>query len=93
MACFLRNVVLAAAAGAGLIPAALVISAAVVSVALAPIASADAGPVVSPGMEIRQSGVMCTLGFVDPVARIASRPATATPAARSPTATAGSSAS
>jgi len=68
---FLRNVVLAAAAGAGLIPAALVISAAVVSAALAPIASADAGPVVSPGMEIRQSGVMCTLGFVDPVARIA----------------------
>ena len=60
MARFLRNVVLTAVAGAAAL------------LSLAPIASADAGPaLVSPGMEIRQGGTMCTLGFVDPVQRIA----------------------
>jgi len=39
------------------------------AVALAPTASADV-VVVSPGMEIRQDSSMCTLGYVDPVARI-----------------------
>ena len=39
-------------------------------VALAPGAAAD-GPVnVFPGMEIRQGTTVCTLGFVDPVARV-----------------------
>ena len=39
------------------------------AVALAPTASADV-VVVSPGMEIRQDSSMCTLGYVDPAARI-----------------------
>ncbi|MGV0991845.1 MAG: hypothetical protein ACOYB7_06255 [Mycobacterium sp.] len=56
---FLRNVVLTAVAGAAAL------------LSLAPLASADGGAVVSPGMEIRQGGTMCTLGFVDPVQRIA----------------------
>jgi len=59
---FLRNLVLAAAAAAAL------------AVAVAPAASADPAdktPTVFPGMEIRQESAMCTLGFVDPVARIA----------------------
>jgi hypothetical protein len=34
-------------------------------------AQADTGLTVSPGMEIHQAGNLCTLGFVDPVARIA----------------------
>lgn len=61
MAGFLRSVVLGAAAALFLVP-----------LSLAPIATADvAGPVVSPGMEIRQGLTMCTLGFVDPVSRVA----------------------
>lgn len=55
---FLRSVVLAVAAGAAL-------------TALAPAATADSGTEVFPGMEIRQGSTVCTLGFVDPVARIA----------------------
>lgn len=38
---------------------------------LAPIAAAAPGAVVSPGMEIRQASNVCTLGYVDPVARVA----------------------
>lgn len=38
--------------------------------ALAPIAAADGSVEVFPGMEIRQGTTVCTLGFVDPVARI-----------------------
>lgn len=34
-------------------------------------AQADPGVVVSPGMEIRQDSIVCTLGYVDPVQRIA----------------------
>jgi hypothetical protein len=59
---FLRNLVLAAAAGAAL------------AAAVTPAASADSADktvTVFPGMEIRQQSTMCTLGFVDPVARIA----------------------
>jgi hypothetical protein len=59
---FLRNLVLAAAAGAAL------------AAAVTPAASADSSVksvTVFPGMEIRQESTMCTLGFVDPVARIA----------------------
>lgn len=59
---FLRNLVLAAAAGA------------VFAAAVTPAASADSADktvTVFPGMEIRQESTMCTLGFVDPVARIA----------------------
>jgi hypothetical protein len=62
LARFLRNLVLAAAAGAAL------------AAALTPAASADSADktvTVFPGMEIRQESTMCTLGFVDPVARIA----------------------
>ncbi len=59
MARFLRSVALAAMAGAATL------------ISLAPAASADAGAVVSPGMEIRQGATMCTLGFVDPVQRVA----------------------
>ncbi len=39
--------------------------------ALAPAAAADSGVQVFPGMEIRQGTTVCTVGFVDPVARIA----------------------
>ncbi len=38
---------------------------------LAPAAAADSGVQVFPGMEIRQGTTVCTVGFVDPVARIA----------------------
>jgi len=55
---FLRSVVLAVAAAAAL-------------TALAPAATADPGVEVFPGMEIRQGSTVCTLGYVDPVARIA----------------------
>jgi hypothetical protein len=55
---FPRSLVLAVAAGAALITA-------------APAATADQGVQVFPGMEIRQGATVCTLGFVDPVARIA----------------------
>lgn len=69
MARLLRSVALAALAGAATLmsmaPLATLMS-------MAPVASADAGVVVSPGMEIRQGGTtMCTLGFVDPVQRVA----------------------
>lgn len=38
---------------------------------VAPVAHADPGVMVYPGMEIHQDSNVCTLGFVDPVARIA----------------------
>ena len=38
---------------------------------VAAVAQADPGAVVSPGMEIRQDSNLCTLGYVDPVQRIA----------------------
>ncbi len=58
MARFLRSVpVVAAVAGA-------------VLTALSPAAAADGEVQVFPGMEIRQGTTVCTLGFVDPVARI-----------------------
>lgn len=66
MARFLRTAVLAVAAGTAALSMAL--SAAL---SAASIAAADTVAVVSPGMEIRQGGTMCTLGFVDPVARVA----------------------
>lgn len=57
MARFLQYLIIASAAAPAL-------------VALSPAAEAD-GPVpVFPGMEIRQGTTVCTLGFVDPVARI-----------------------
>ncbi len=55
----LRGFVIAAAAAAGLCSP------------LAPIAQADPAVVVYPGMEIHQDSNVCTLGYVDPVARIA----------------------
>lgn len=58
MAALLRSVVLAAATGAAL-----------TSLSSAPVASAEA-VTVYPGMEIRQESSMCTLGYVDPVARV-----------------------
>ena len=55
---FLRSVpIVAAAAGA-------------VLTALSPAAAADGEVQVFPGMEIRQGTTVCTLGFIDPVARI-----------------------
>lgn len=58
---FVRSLVLAAAAGA-----------AVASLTALSVPAADADTVVvSPGMEIRQDSVVCTLGYVDTVARIA----------------------
>lgn len=54
---FLRPAVVAAAAGTVLI-------------VMSPAAASDAGVTVYPGMEIRQGTTVCTLGFVDPVARI-----------------------
>ena len=55
---FLRSVpIVAAAAGA-------------VLTALSPAAAADGDVHVFPGMEIRQGTTVCTLGFIDPVARI-----------------------
>ncbi|AQT82816.1 hypothetical protein B1R94_13955 [Mycolicibacterium litorale] len=41
------------------------------SAIVAPQAQASPGVVVSPGMEIRQASNVCTLGYVDPVARVA----------------------
>jgi hypothetical protein len=41
-----------------------------VLIALSAAAAADEGVQVFPGMEIRQGTTVCTLGFVDPVARI-----------------------
>lgn len=38
--------------------------------ALSPAAAADGDIEVFPGMEIRQGSTVCTLGFIDPVARI-----------------------
>ena len=58
MARFLRSIVLAVAAGAAL-------------TAPAPAAVADEGAPVFPGMEIRQGSTVCTLGYVDPVTRVA----------------------
>jgi hypothetical protein len=41
------------------------------AVALAPQATAQPGPMVSPGMEILQGSNRCTLGYVDPGMRVA----------------------
>ena len=59
MARFLRSLILTAAAGTAL------------AAAVMPAASAEGGAAVYPGMEIRQESTVCTLGYVDPVARIA----------------------
>jgi len=56
---FLRNLILTGAAGAAL------------AAAVMPAAAAEGGAAVYPGMEIRQESTVCTLGYVDPVARIA----------------------
>jgi len=56
---FLRYFILVAAAGAAFVAA------------VSPAAAAENGVTVFPGMEIRQESTMCTLGYVDPVARIA----------------------
>ncbi len=60
----------------------LVLAAGAMAAVLIPVASADddvtwalpvptaAGVMVSPGMEIRQQSTVCTLGFVDPIARV-----------------------
>ena len=56
---FLRYILVAAAAVAAF------------AAAVTPAASAENVVTVFPGMEIRQQSTMCTLGFVDPVARIA----------------------
>lgn len=61
MAGFLRSLLAAVAAGAAW--ASMVMSA-------APAAMAD-GVTVYPGMEIRQESIMCTLGYIDPVQRLA----------------------
>jgi hypothetical protein len=52
----------------------LLLAAAVIAAfaaAVSPAAAADNGVTVFPGMEIRQESTACTLGYVDPVARIA----------------------
>ncbi len=54
---FLRSLVIAAVAGP-------------ILVSLAPDAEADGTVEVFPGMEIRQGTTVCTLGFVDPAARL-----------------------
>ena len=59
MARFLRYLLLAAAVIAAF------------AAAVSPAAAADNGVTVFPGMEIRQESTACTLGYVDPVARIA----------------------
>ena len=64
MAGSLRSVVLAAAAGF-----AMAASVALSSMSAAPAAATDT-VVVYPGMEIRQDASVCTLGFVDTVARV-----------------------
>ncbi len=60
----------------------LVLAAGAMAAVLIPVASADddvtwalpvptgVGVTVSPGMEIRQQSTVCTLGFVDPIARV-----------------------
>ena len=60
----------------------LVLAAGAMAAVLIPVASADddvtwalpvptgVGVMVSPGMEIRQQSTVCTLGFVDPIARV-----------------------
>ncbi|CAN1491527.1 hypothetical protein MCEMAEM6B_00206 [Mycobacteriaceae bacterium] len=60
----------------------LVLAASAMAAVLIPVASADddvtwalpvptgVGVTVSPGMEIRQQSTVCTLGFVDPIARV-----------------------
>ncbi len=60
----------------------LVLAAGAMAAVLIPVASADddvtwalpvptgVGVTVSPGMEIRQQSTICTLGFVDPIARV-----------------------
>lgn len=58
MARFPRTLAVAGAAGAALS-------------ALMPVAAADGGVQVFPGMEIRQGSTVCTLGFVDAVSRTA----------------------
>ncbi|MBX9918823.1 MAG: S1 family peptidase, partial [Mycolicibacterium frederiksbergense] len=45
--------------------------AAAMALAVAPAAASEPGVTVYPGMEIRQGSTLCTLGFVDPVARAA----------------------
>lgn len=47
------------------------VAAAALCSTVAPVAQADPGVVVYPGMEIHQDSNVCTLGYVDPVARIA----------------------
>jgi len=59
LARFLRYLVLAAVAGAAFLAA------------VSPAAAAGNDVTVFPGMEIRQESTVCTLGYVDPVARIA----------------------
>lgn len=60
MARFLRTLILAVAAGAG----------AFLAISAAPAALAET-VTVYPGMEIRQESTLCTLGFIDPVQRVA----------------------
>ena len=55
---FLRSLLVAAVAGPAFFSA------------LPPVAAADGALQVFPGMEIRQGTTVCTLGFVDPAARI-----------------------
>lgn len=57
MTSFLQTVVLTAAVGTAF-------------TGLAPAAASEAGVQVFPGMEIRQGTTVCTLGFIDAVARI-----------------------
>ena len=79
MARFLRTLVLAAAAGAAALGALAPAASADTDIQVAgdiQVASGDtaiaSGDVqVYPGMEIRQAGTACTLGFADPVTRIA----------------------
>ncbi len=68
---FLRSVVLAAAAGAGLTSALMMSAAPAAAVESAQPTPAVESVVVYPGMEIRQAGSLCTLGYVDSVERIA----------------------
>lgn len=51
--------------------AATVLSLALAAVVSPPAATADPGVVVYPGMEIRQDIHVCTLGYVDPILRVA----------------------
>ncbi len=67
MTVFRSAAAITAAAGAALITAA---GAALVALAGAPTAAAQSSVLVYPGMEIRQTATVCTLGFVDMTARI-----------------------